>query len=311
MSSLVTPVVGDRVHPPELDGPPRSRLRRRSGWTAELGRGTGLVLAAPFIALAAAFVIYPFFRLVQIAGGGDGYSANLRKFFDNRANVRSLVVTITTSLMVTVIAVCAGSIVAWSLRTCRSRLMKLALTAAVLLPFWMGTVMKQYAWSTLLQGNGVLNSVLVDSGLVDSPVKILYTRLAVVIGMVYQMLPYAVLPAFAAFRSIDLNLVSAAESLGASRPRALVNIVIPLALPGLFATATVVYVISIGFYLTPVVLGGMSTPFTATLIHQNIFVFYSLEAAAFLAVALVLAAVLVLLVSLWAVGGGRLKRALG
>jgi putative spermidine/putrescine transport system permease protein len=129
--------------------------------------------------------------------------------------------------------------------------------------------------------------------------------------MVYQMLPYAVLPAYAAFSSIDLRLVSAAESLGASRVRALASVVVPLAMPGLFATATVVYVICTGFYLTPVILGGMSTPFAATLIHQNVFVFYNLEGAALLAVALILAAVAVVLAGVAIVGTRRLKSVLG
>jgi ABC-type spermidine/putrescine transport system permease subunit I len=280
-------------------------------WSAELGRRHGVLLALPFIALAAGLVVYPFIRLVQIAFGGDDPVGELEQFFDNKANLTALRTTVVMSLIVTALSLVTGAIVAWSLRTSRSRLMKLFLLAAVTLPFWMGAVIKQYAWSAMLRSNGIINSALMELGIVDQPVDLLYTRGAVVIGMVYQMLPYAVLPAFAAFSTIDLNLVSAAESLGASRIRALASVVLPLAAPGLFATATVVFVICTGFYLTPVILGGMSTPFAATLIHQNVFVFYNLEGAALLSLALILVAVVVVVVGVALVGARRLQGVLG
>lgn len=298
---------------PTPDAPPVAAADDAGGpqWRAELGRRHGVLLALPFILLATVLVVYPFIRLVQIAFGGSDPAGELQAFFDNRANLVALRTTVIVSLIVTVISLALGSMVAWSLRTTESRLMRLFLLAAVTLPFWMGVVMKQYAWAVLLRSNGIVNEALASLGLIDEPLDLLYTRTAVVIGMVYQMLPYAVLPAYAAFSSIDLTLVSAAESLGASRVRALASVVVPLAMPGLFATATVVYVISTGFYLTPVILGGMSTPFAATLIHQNIFVFYNLEGAALLSVALILAAVAVVLLGLALVGTRRLRSVLG
>jgi ABC-type spermidine/putrescine transport system permease subunit I len=146
--------------------------------------------------------------------------------------------------------------------------------------------------------------------MIAEPLDLLYTQTAVIIGMVYQLLPYAVLPLYVSFASIDLDLIQAAEGLGASRVRAIASIVTPLATPGILATATIVYVISLGFYLTPVILGGATSPFTATLISQNIFDFFDLAGASVSAILLLLGALIAVTLGYLLVGRERLRRAL-
>lgn len=286
-------------------------VRERRAWRPELGRGAGLGLSFPFIVLAVVLIVYPFIRLLTAAFGPPGGLSNLSTFLDNSGNLRTLRITFGVSAIVTLVSVAAGSIIAWSLKTTRSRLVRTVLLSSILVPFWMGSVIKLYAWTVLLQSRGVINRTLLALGVIDEPLNLLYNQLAVVLGMTHQMLPYAVLPLYVAFLTVDLDLVLAAESLGASRLRALRSVVLPLATPGVLATVTLVFVICLGFFLTPVVLGGFTAPFSASLIAQNIFVFYNLVGAAVTAVFLLAGAGVAIWVGIKVVGKERLRRALG
>lgn len=293
---------------------PFGRGRRgRSGrrWRQEQPTWAGFLLSGPFIMVALLLVIYPFVRLLVTAFGEPDGFGNITSYLENGANLHVLRITFMDAAIVTVIAVTFGAIVAWSLRTTRSRLMKTALLAAIFVPFWMGSVVKLYSFTVILERLGVVNRILIKLHIIHEPLNLLYNQLAVEIGMTYQMLPYAVLPLYVGFLSIDLDLIRAAESLGASRLHALRSVVVPLALPGTLATMTIVYVVSIGFYLTPVLLGGDTAPFTASLISQNIFQFYDLAGAAVSAIILLIGALLVILAGYLIVGKERLQRALG
>jgi putative spermidine/putrescine transport system permease protein len=255
-------------------------------------------------------VTYPFVQLVETGLGPPGGSRNISDFFSNSANLTVLRITFVDSAIVTVIAVCAGALIAWSLRTTRNRLMRFLLLSAVFVPIWMGTIIKLYAFTVLLERLGVVNTALQRLHLISTPLTLLYTQSAVVIGMVYQMLPYSVLPLYVAFLTIDLDLIGAAESLGASRARALWSIVVPLAIPGILATVTIVYVISLGFYLTPVILGGATSPFMSSVISQDLFQFADMISASVGAIALLIGALAVVSLSYLVVGKERLRRAI-
>lgn len=298
--------------------PAGAASKRRAGRTGQTGRSwspepswvTGLVLAAPFIAMLAVYVVYPFVRLTEAALGPPGGLNNLHLFFENRANLYILEVTFRDAAITTVIVFVLGSLLAWSLRTTKSRGMRTLLLGAIFVPFWMGSVVKIYAFTVLLGRAGIVNSVLLDLHLISSPLHLLYTQFAVVAGIVYQMLPIAVLPMYVAFSTIEPDLPLAAESLGASRVRALVNIVIPLALPGIFATIVINYVISLGFYLTPVLLGGATQPFTASLIQEDLFSYLDFPDAAIGGLVLLLGGVVAVTIGYVLVGKERLRRAI-
>ncbi len=288
------------------------RLKRRA-WRPEIGVLPSTLLVLPFAAMLAFFVVYPFIRLLQIAVFSDGAIDNLIAFFADRSNLIVLQTTYLISAIVTVIAVGFGGILAWTLKTTRSSTIRFIILASILVPFWMGTMIKLYAWTVILQTNGVFNNFLVMTGLISDQARLalLYNELAVVLGMVSQMLPFAVLPLMVAFASIDLDTVRAAEGLGAARLRAITSIVIPLAIPGILATTMLVFVLSTGFFLTPVILGGITSPFTASLIYQNVFTFFDLNAAAITALVLVLSACIVILLAFKVVGAERIRKALG
>jgi putative spermidine/putrescine transport system permease protein len=261
------------------------------------------------IALILIMLIYPLIRLITIAlGEPDGFG-NIGRFFESGVQSRVMIITFVDSAIVAVLCVAVGSILAWSLRTSSSWLMRSLLWAALLLPFLMGTVTKLYSLTVVLQSNGIVNRVLMSIGVIDEPLGLMYNQIAVVIGMTYQMLPYAVLPLLAGFHSINTDLVQAAEGLGASRLRALAGTVLPLSVPSLLASFTVVYIISVGFFLTPVLLGGATAPFTASMIASDVFEFYDVTSAAVSALILLAGSLVVIGITYALVGRERLAKA--
>jgi putative spermidine/putrescine transport system permease protein len=271
---------------------------------------TGAALAAPFIVMMVVFVIYPFVRLVQAAIGPPDGLGNLKVFFANTANMYVLTVTFRDAAITTLIVFVLGGLLAWSLRTTTSRIMKTVLLSAIFVPFWMGSVVKIYAFSVLLGRTGIVNTALLELHVINAPLHLLYTQFAVIAGMVYQMLPFAVLPMYVAFSTIDSDLLLAAESLGASRIRAMLNVVVPLAMPGILATIIINYVISLGFYLTPVLLGGATQPFTASLIQEDLFSYFDISGAAIGGLVLLLGGLVAVTIGYLLVGKERLRRAI-
>ena len=122
--------------------------------------------------------------------------------------------------------------------------------------FSVSLLIRSFAWIMLLQSNGVVNRVLMFLGVIRSPLDLIYNSTGVIIGMTHILLPYMVLPAYAVMSRIDLSLTDAAGILGASPGRAFRRVFLPLSLPGLYAGALLVFVLALGFYITPALLGG-------------------------------------------------------
>jgi mannopine transport system permease protein len=286
-----------------------ARETKEGGWSIKPPLWSGILMVLPLLAMLALFVAYPLLKLI-LDSFEEGGLANYIEFFQVRANVRVLFITFRVSAIVTALAISLGGTVAWTIRTSKNGVKKAILWVATLVPFWMGVVVKNYIFTMLLGRRGVLNEILRLTGLIDDPLRLLYNEPAVVIGMLYVMLPYAIFPLYVNFVTIDADMIAAAQSLGASRMRAMASVLIPLALPGIVATTSIVFIISIGFYITPIVLGGADSPFIASLIQNDMFKFYDFEGAAVSAVMLLISAVLVLAITLRAVGRERLERAI-
>jgi ABC-type spermidine/putrescine transport system permease subunit I len=140
----------------------------------------------------------------------------------------------------------------------------------VLLPLWTSVLVRTYAWMVLLGRNGVFNRLMLEAGLIADPVPMLNNFSGVLIGMVHVLLPYMVLPIYGAVRRVDPALVSAAEGLGASNARIFRRIYLPLTLPGIFAGSVIVFVLSLGFFITPALLGGGRVVMLAVMIEQQV-----------------------------------------
>ncbi len=272
---------------------------------------TGLALAFPLIAMVGLFLIFPIIKLVQLAMGPPRGAGNFLSFFDLTVNLDVLRVTFVDSAIVAVISVALGGVIAWVMSSTTRPFVRVTLIAAIFIPFWMGSVVKLYAFTVLLERLGVVNRLLLDLHLINAPLDLIYNQPAVIIGMVYQLLPYSVLPLFVVFRSIDTDLLKAAEGLGASRARAVRSIVLPLGLPGILASLTIVYVVGLGFFLTPVLLGGATSPFSASFMYDDIFQYFNFTSAAVSAVVLLVGALLVLVIASRFVGREQLRKVLG
>ncbi len=145
---------------------------------------------------------------------------------------------------------------------------RLALILCVLVPFWLSGVVRTLAWVILLQDSGVINSILRGLGL--SPVKLIRTLPGVVIGMTQVLLPFMILPIYSVMKGIDTRLLQAARSLGAKPWKAFLQIYVPLSLPGVYAGAIIVFILSLGFYITPALLGGPRSILLSSLVQNQV-----------------------------------------
>jgi ABC-type spermidine/putrescine transport system permease subunit I len=280
-------------------------------WRNDPSAAVGLLLLAPALVLLLLFFVVPILRIFWVALTDPSFSLDrFGDFFASPAARRSLLTTLRVSAIVTGLATLIGLVVAWELRTTTSRWKQAALWLATLFPLWTSVVVRNYAFTILLQRKGVLNTALISTGIIDEPLSILYTDVAVVLGMLYTMLPYAILPIYASLVNLDTSVVSAAESLGASRARAVRDVVLPLIAPSVFAAAAITFVVSVGFYITPILLGGPDSPFLATFIDQQLFSLYNFPAAAATASILFLTAAIVVGFAWRIVGFEQIRKAL-
>jgi len=163
--------------------------------------------------------------------------------------------SVSLSLMTTAFAFLVGFPTAWFIATRppQQRAMWLFL---ITIPFWTNLLIRTYAINEVLRKEGLMNTVLIGLGITDTPIEVLYTQTAIFIGMTYVYLPLMVLPLFAAIDRFDMKLLEAAYDLYASRWRVLRRVILPIVKPGIVAGSILVFVPSLGAYVTPRVLGG-------------------------------------------------------
>ncbi|MCC2596785.1 ABC transporter permease [Pusillimonas sp. MFBS29] len=163
--------------------------------------------------------------------------------------------TLGIALVITLLCIALGYPLAYYLAHAPRRIAGM-LMVLVLLPFWTSLLVRTTSWIALLQTNGVLNSVFESLGLINSPLEMLYTRFATIIAMTHILLPFMILPLYSVMKGIDPSFVRAALSLGSRPFSAFVRIFLPLTLPGLSAGSLLVFIISVGYYITPALVGG-------------------------------------------------------
>lgn len=202
--------------------------------------------------------------------------------------------TIAISLITTLASLLLGYVLAAALWRAKPAQRNLLL-AFILLPFWTAVLIKNFAWASLLQDNGAINSLLQAFGFTGAPVTLLHNRFAVIVGMVHYVLPYAVFPIYTSMLAIDPKIERAARSLGAATPHVLWRIILPLTLPGIASAGLLVFIVSCGFFITPVILGAPSDMMAANLVDYYVHTVVDFGSAAALAV-LILLAVLPLII---------------
>jgi putative spermidine/putrescine transport system permease protein len=192
---------------------------------------------------------------------------NYAWFFGTKINMIVLGRTFWISAWVTVACVLCAYPYAFAMTAVGPRL-RLVLILCVLVPFWVSGVVRTLAWVILLQDSGLINRMI--TGLGFDSVRLIRTPLGVMIGMTQVLLPFMIMPLYAVMRGIDMRLVQAASSLGAHPIRAFLQVYLPLSLPGVFAGALLVFILALGFYITPVLLGGPSSTMLSSLVQQQV-----------------------------------------
>jgi len=181
--------------------------------------------------------------------------------------LRSVVMALLTTLLCLLIGFPMAYGIARSSPATRSLLLLL-----IVLPFWISFLLRVYAWMGLLNNNGVINNFLLWLGVIDQPLQIMYTDFATAIGLLYSYLPFMILPLYASLERMDLDLVDAAQDLGATRSRAFWDITWPLAKPGTIAGCLLVFIPAMGEYVIPYLLGGPDSLFIGRVLFDE---FYS------------------------------------
>jgi ABC-type spermidine/putrescine transport system permease subunit I len=257
-----------------------------------------LFLAAPLLILLSVFFLYPLIALFPESLIADGKFSleHYRHFFREPLYGFILVRTIRIAAYVTVICFLIGYPAAYFLASLKNRKVSNLLMICVLLPFFTSILVRSYAWIVIFQTKGLINSLFLTLGIIERPLSILYTEMAVIIGMVHIMLPFMILPVYSVLNNLDRNLLRAARNLGASAMKAFLRVTFPLSLPGVGAGVMFTFILSLGFFITPALLGGPKTLMISTLIEQQINRLMNWEFASAISVILLITTVVVVAV---------------
>lgn len=251
-------------------------LRRRVlGWFhprpgarawAQLGPGTlflGLFFVAPMLLMFA----YGFMKRGIYGGVEAGFTLEHYRRFAEPLYLAILGRTFAYSLLATTLCLLLGYPVAYAIA--RAERYKSALMFLVILPFWTSFLVRTFAMIFLMRDSGLINAALLGLGLVDEPLQLLYTPFAVVTGLVYGFLPFMVLPIYASLEKMDWSLLEAAEVLGARPLSRFVRVTLPLSAPGVAAGCLLVFIPSLGSFLTSDLLGGAKLMMIGNLIQNQ------------------------------------------
>lgn len=266
-------------------------LRRSRGLQSRQAVGTFLLLLPMLIFLGAWFIL-PIGQLLLLSLElPAGPLASYEELLGSPVFRQVFVNTLVLAVVVTVFCVLLACPAAYLLSRVRGFWFTAALYC-VLVPFWISILVRTFSWMLLLERNGPINSWLISTGLTDAPLRLLFNDFAVYLGMVHVLLPYAVLPIYSAMVKVDPRLLKASEGLGASGATTFRRIYLPLILPGILAGAAFVFLLALGFYITPALLGGLQNLTAAMLIDNfvNERLIWPLAAAAsFILLSMVLA----------------------
>lgn len=260
-------------------------------------------LLAPAVVWLTLFVVAPLLIVLVVSLATRGpygktiYSfsvANYLRAFDPlylRAYWRTVWIATTT----TVLCAVASYPVAYYLALRAPQRWKRTLLVLTVIPFWTSFLIRTYAWILLLRSEGVINAALMSSGIIGSPLRLLYSDFAVLVGQVYGELPFMILPIYVALDRLDIRLLEAAQDLGANRFWTFLRVTLPLSRPGLTAGTVLVFIPSLGAFITPDLLGGAKSVMIGNLIQNQ---FAQLNQPFGAALSLILTAAVLLLLAI-------------
>ena len=241
--------------------PPAAKARRKPDWRS-------MRLLAPALLLLAIFFVLPVLSLLlrSIMEPTPGLQ-NYAELLGSTTYLKVFGNTFLVASVVTIATVVIGFPTAWLLAIAPRRISSL-LFSILLLSMWTNLLARTFAWMVLLQSTGPINRLLMALHIINEPLALVNNLVGVTVGMTYIMLPFLVMPLHATLRSIDASTLRAAAVCGASRWQAFWRVLVPLATPGIASGALMVFVMALGYFVTPALLGGPSYMMLAELIAQ-------------------------------------------
>ena len=194
--------------------------------------------------------------------------SNFQRLFGDLLYIKAYGNSIQLAAISTVCCLLIGYPMAYGIARCSPSTRSLLLLA-IILPFWTSFLIRVYAWMGILGKEGVLNDALLALGIIDTPLQILYTPIAMYVGIVYTYLPFMILPLYANLEKMDLSLLEAAQDLGCRPLKAFCVITIPLSLPGIIAGALLVFIPAVGEYVIPELLGGPNSLMIGKVVYDE------------------------------------------
>lgn len=248
-----------------------------------------LSLSIPAIVLIAFICLIPVGCLFVLSFSGDqGFTlVHYERIFTNASYLKIFRTTFVISVVITTLAIVIGYPLAYYITTLPDRLAAVCL-GLVLIPFWTSLLVRTYAWLVLLQRQGLINDALLALNIINEPIRLVYNWTGSIIGMLHIMLPFFILPTYAAMKAVDRDLLRASASLGASPVQLFWTVFVPLTIPGVLAGSLLVFVYCLGFYVTPAILGGGRLTMVATKVEQNATVYSDWGAASSLGLVLLI-----------------------
>ena len=252
------------------------------------------LLVAPAVLLVLALYVAPILNVLMLSftDPKPGFG-NYAKIIESDTVATLILRTIKLCLITTVAAVSLGYVVAYAMLHALSHVRQRMLSI-LMISFWISVLVRSFAWLMLLGHNGLANNALMAAGLISEPLPFMRNEFGVLIGMTEYMLPYAVLPLLANMQGIDPRVTRASRSLGASNAQTFFRVFLPLTKPGIIAASLLVFISSLGFYVTPAILGGGKVQMIAEYISVQLLVTVRWGTAAMLAT-LMITSVLVLM----------------
>lgn len=259
-----------------------------------MSKKTSYLILAPGLVLLLFFLILPLITIIwpTFYNGGITFDAYL-SFFQDTYNVNILYRTIKISLMVTFVSIIFGVPTAYFIANSPKKWRGL-LMSLTLFPLLTNSVVRSFAWINILGRNGIINSLLLTTGLISEPITLLYTEFAIIIGSFYLFLPVMIISLVGTFENIDTEIMEAAETLGANRLMAFIKVILPLSIPGIIVGSILVFTGTLTAYTTPQLLGGNRNMMMSTFLYQNAMALGDWQSASVIALIMIVTTMLVM-----------------
>ena len=216
----------------------------------------------------------PYRDLFSLSENGLKINSTLGNYlfiFSDPFYIRSYLNSLSLAFTSTVLCLLIGYPIAFYVAKSKTSIRNILLIMLII-PFWSSFLLRVYAWKVLLQGSGIINSILIHIGLISEPISMLHNHYAVILGVVYTYLPFMILPLYGYLVKFDLNMIDASNDLGAKPLNTFVKVILPLSLPGIVAGSMLVFIPVVGEYIIPEMLGGSDKLYFGKIIWDEFFV---------------------------------------